>query len=203
MRAVAGNRDAVDENAWGARRPCALPRPATGLAYIHFAVAVADLALDLSLDSDVVDEDLRAAVHAVCLVQVIRDVQVRPATRTYGRDKLDISHWQPFRRELSDSAYIVSSGVPGTRTASGQPQCDYVWPLVPLIESLLPLQPVKAAVEADAVVAGHHTSTVRTPPFRLLSLEEGLDAPFLFVQFPLGLDAVPPIRAFLNDGRGC
>lgn len=119
MRAVAGDWDIVDENAWGARGPCALPRPVTGFAYLHFAVAVADLALDLSLDSDVVNEDLRAAVHAVHLVQVIRDTQIRPATRTCGRDEFDISHCQPYRRELPDLVYIVSSGVPGT-TPHGQ-----------------------------------------------------------------------------------
>lgn len=108
MRVVAGNWDAVDEYAWGARGPCALPRPVTGFAYLHFAVAVADLALDLSFGSDVLDEDLRAAVHAVHLVQVIRDTQIRPATRTCGRDKFDISHCQPYRRESPHSAYIVS-----------------------------------------------------------------------------------------------
>jgi hypothetical protein len=54
------------------------------------------------------DEDLRAAVQAVSLLRVLRQVEVSPAAGTYGGNELDVGYDTILLREgIADRVYMV------------------------------------------------------------------------------------------------
>lgn len=74
------------------RRPGALPGATARAAYVDPAIALAYPARDPGLRIDSADDDLRPAVHAEQALRSLGQVEIRSASRTYGRYELDLAY---------------------------------------------------------------------------------------------------------------